>query len=262
MKMRPNRIITLIAAITLKDRPRFFRVKLALPMPTRKIPKNACNVTGVKSSKKSIGLAECESTLEYDFLTKVEFDSNVKSFEVQPIEITYVCELGKSRKYTPDVLIHFVRPTPNTNGKLTWLCEVKSRRWIFENLKEFKPRWKAAIRLCNNKSWKFHLVSENEIRTPYLFNAKFLQPYKESVINVELTRSVSKKIDELRVSTPAALIQSCASSRENQGRALTTLWSLIASGYIGCDLNQKLTMNSTIWSLEPHEERKYPCLLD
>ena len=76
-------------------------------MPIRKIPKNYRNITGIAPYNKAIGIAAYESSLERDFLTLLEFDSNVQHFEVQPITIEWFDPAGKKHIYTPDVLVHY-----------------------------------------------------------------------------------------------------------------------------------------------------------
>lgn len=76
-------------------------------MPVRKIPKNYRNVTGIAAHAKADGPAMFESTLERDFITLLEFDPAVETFEVQPLTLDWTDRDGKSRRYTPDVLATF-----------------------------------------------------------------------------------------------------------------------------------------------------------
>ncbi len=115
-------------------------------MPVRKIPKNYSNVTGIASRSKAIGQAMFESTLERDFITLLEFNSNTKSFEVQPLTIEWRDEKDKSRKYTPDILAFF-KPQ---NKKLI-LYEVKYRNELSQSWPELRPKFKAAIKYARNK---------------------------------------------------------------------------------------------------------------
>ncbi|MBD3842159.1 MAG: hypothetical protein IE909_09785 [Campylobacterales bacterium] len=74
-------------------------------MSVRTIPKNYRNVTGIHASVKSEEKAMFESTLERDFITLLEFDNDVVSFDVQPVKIKWFDQNGKSRSYFPDVLV-------------------------------------------------------------------------------------------------------------------------------------------------------------
>lgn len=118
-------------------------------MPIRKIPKNYSNVTGIAAHSKADGQAMFESTLERDFLMLLEFDKNVERFEVQPIKLEWMNELGKPRSYTPDVLVYYGK-----GKQFTTLFEVKYRDDINKNWSVLKPKFKAAIRFCKDNNWK------------------------------------------------------------------------------------------------------------
>ena len=92
-------------------------------MSSRNIPLNHQNVTGYKSSLKAVS-QYVESTLEADFLMLLDFDCAVVNFETQPLTISYKGNEGESRRYTPDVLVHY------KNGKKI-LYEVKHRGDLF-----------------------------------------------------------------------------------------------------------------------------------
>jgi hypothetical protein len=78
-------------------------------LSVRNIPKNYRNVTGVLASSKSEGAAMFESTLERDFLMLLDFDPHVEFYDVQPVKIEWLDDMGKHRSYTPDVLVHYRR---------------------------------------------------------------------------------------------------------------------------------------------------------
>lgn len=143
-------------------------------MPVRKIPKNYRNVTGITAARKADGPAQFESTLERDFLTLLEFSPEVRQFEVQPVALSWQ-DGARERRYTPDALVRFrhqhgTEPTP-------LLYEVKYRADLRADWAELRPKFRAAVRFAKAQSWRFKLVTEREIRTPYLDNARFLLPY-------------------------------------------------------------------------------------
>ena len=115
-------------------------------MPLRKIPKSYRNVTGIRSSKKSVAEAGFESILERDVLRVMEFDPNVKSFEVQPVQITWIDKCRKQRIYTPDLLVHFYDKSPI-------LYEIKYRTEISEVLKDSGLKFRQAIGFARSKGW-------------------------------------------------------------------------------------------------------------
>lgn len=213
-------------------------------MPVRKIPKNYRNVTGVHASDKSIGDAQFESTLERDFLTLLEFHPDVERFEVQPKAIHWKDASGKPRKHTPDVLVMF-----KPDLKLTpWLCEIKYRSDIFENWSQYKPKFKAGISFAKRVGWRYRLITEVEVRTPYLANCRFLTGFKFQNPQERDIHLLLERLAHLGQSTPAALLSSIDPNKYAQAHLMPTLWHLIATHQIDVDLYQDLTMQSAIWS--------------
>lgn len=214
-------------------------------MPVRKIPKNYRNVTGVASHHKATGQAMFESTLERDFLTLLEFDSAVESFEVQPVTVHWFDESDKERIYTPDVLVYFHSPHHPTT-----LYEVKYRSEIKERWPELKPKFRAALRLARSKGWRFKLITEKEVRAIRLKNAKFLLPFvKKGPVSEADMDILDDAIQILNHSTPRELLAHIYQDDWNRARLLPTLWYLIGTGQIDTDLDKPLTMSSTIWRL-------------
>lgn len=214
-------------------------------MPIRKIPKNYRNVTGINIGIKAQGFAAFESTLERDFITLLEFSSNVSHYEVQPVVVCWTDHLGKPRKYTPDTLVHFI------DGS-TMLYEVKYRTDIKLNWQELKPKFKAALQFCKTQNWRFKIITEKEIRTTYLSNAKFLLPYIHQAPQYhyyEQHQSILiQKLDELGHITPKQLLGYLSEDPWHQAQALPALWYLVGKGQIQTNLDEALTMDSVIWS--------------
>lgn len=215
-----------------------------MPMPVRRIPKNYRNVTGVASHRKSTGKAMFESTLERDFLTLLEFDSCVESFEVQPLTIHWYDMMDKKRSYTPDVLVYF------HDSRKTTLYEVKYRSDMRKNWPDLKPKFKSALRFARDKGWRFKIITESEIRSVRLKNAKFLLPFvkkgptSESDVQVLIT-----SMQTLGCSTPKGLLNIICQDEWEQARLLPTLWFLIGTFGIKADIDTPLTMSSAIWGV-------------
>lgn len=215
-------------------------------MPVRKIPKNYRNVTGIAAHRKAHGLAMFESTLERDFISLLEFDPTVESFEVQPVKFDWIDDNGKSRRYTPDVLV-----TYNENGhQKKILYEVKYRSELAEKWVELKQKFRATVHYARLQGWRFKIVTEVEIRTPFLQNVKFLIPVMRQVPVESHMDLLCNKIQELQTATPKELIGAIFEDEWNQASLLPTLWYLIGSNQIGANLESKLTMVSPLWSLE------------
>jgi hypothetical protein len=215
-------------------------------MPVRKIPKNYRNITGIASRGKSIGKAMFESGLERDFITLLEFNREVDSFEVQPISIEWIDSNGKKRSYTPDTLAFYT-----SNSKKPTLFEVKYRSELKSDWQQLKPKFKAALAYARYKGWAFKIMTEKEIRTPQLENAKFLLPFVNRGPQVEDDMDmVAESLRQIQKATPTLLLNKIYQDEWNKAKLLPTLWYLVGTHQIGANLNQRLTMTSEIWSID------------
>lgn len=213
-------------------------------MPVRKIPKNHQNITGQISSLKSIGPAAFESSLERDFLIILDFNCFVEKFEVQPCRVEYYDENNKKRSYTPDVLVSYNSSNSAKEKKL--LYEVKYRDDLRKNWHIFKPKFAAAYAFALSKGWNFKLITEREIRQPYLENAKFLKRYNTPIEDSRLSMA-HKIMNDLRETDPETLIAALASDFSNRAEVIYLVWQMLARGYINTDFTQTLNMKSKIW---------------
>jgi hypothetical protein len=214
-------------------------------MPIRKIPKNYRNVTGVAASRKAIGEAQFESTLERDFLALLDFSPEVVCYEVQPVRIEWSDETGKLRTYTPDVLVTF----ETALGRSPWLCEVKYRADIKKDWETLHDKFRRGVRYAREHGWRFRLISEVEIRTDYLANIRFLAPFRHHSNAESRTEALLERLRSLGRTTPADLMLALSPDTWKQAEWLPVLWQLIAHGRVGAELEQALTMDSAIWSL-------------
>lgn len=213
-------------------------------MSARKIPKNYRNVTGLAASEKAVGKAGFESTLERDFLTLIEFSSDVEKFKTQPLEILWVDDKGKPRRYYPDVLVYYTQDCERP----PFLFEVKYRSDLSDNWSEYKPKFKAAISYARNSGWRFKLITEVEIRTQLLDNARFLLPYRLQRSNgFEYTNALLEMMQELKITTPSELLAGVSKDQWSQAKAIPSLWFLVATFQISCDLFKPLNMKSELW---------------
>ncbi|MGV8898653.1 MAG: heteromeric transposase endonuclease subunit TnsA [Burkholderiaceae bacterium] len=217
-------------------------------MPVRKIPKNYRNVTGIATSAIANGTAAFESTLERDFLIILEFDLNVKQFEVQPVQIDWRDSGGKSRRYTPDVLVEYRRDIAPAKYLRPMLCEVKYREDIRADWDKLRPKIRSGFKYAKQHGWRFKIFTEKEIRTPYLDNARFLLTYMRQEPNEAHTDLLLGRLSEMRETDPDSLIKAVFRDRWARAELLPALWNLIANRRIGTDLGLTLTMFSRIWN--------------
>lgn len=190
---------------------------------------------------------EYESSLERDFFDLIEFDNNVSRFEAQPVEIPYTGADGRVHTYTPDVLVRYRRDIVPARDMPHLLVEVKYRDEYRSRFLEFKERFRAARRFARERGWRFAVLTEREIRTPYLENARFLRPYREMDYDPMVELSILEQVLYLEETTPAMLVESLADSERMRATYLRDVWRLIAGKRIGTDLTLRLNMQSRIW---------------
>jgi len=199
-------------------------------MPVRIIPKNYRSLTGLVSNSRTQSMAAFESSLERDFLLLLDFDPDVEFYEEQPLTLTYADARGRRRTYTPDVFVRY-RMAP-VQGKPTPPClyEVKYRDDLHHHWTDYRPKFRAAGRYARQQGWRFRVVTERHIRTPYLENVKFLRAYQAMAINVPSRAWLLNTLLELGETNPAHLLTAMSHDRWQQAQLLPMLWQLVPRG--------------------------------
>lgn len=214
-------------------------------MPVRLIPKNYRNVTGIVAETKAIGQPRFESTLERDFLHLLEFSPDVSRYEVQPVTIEWRDRTGQPRSYTPDVWVEF----RDDLAMKPWLCEVKYRSDIKKDWAALHPKFRRGIRHAKSVDAQFRVVTEVEIRTPFLYNAKFLLPFRCRPRPLAEIDAVLEALQRRGRMSVEDLLKGFSADSWEQAEWLPTVWHLVANLRVGADLDIKLTQASQVWSL-------------
>ena len=213
--------------------------------PARKIGLGRRALAGLMPSDKlTSGVsARFESSLERDFFALLEFSNDVLSWDPQPVQIP----VPGSRPYVPDVLVQWLGAERRIDVVRCVLYEVKHREELRRRWDQYKPRFRAATRFARDRGWRFRVMTDDRIRTPALYNAKFLLPYlKDPKVEADAIQLLHA-LTVLGESTPADLLLACSADAWVRGRLLTSLWRLVAARDVAADLSQKLSMNSAIW---------------
>lgn len=220
-------------------------------MPVRSIPRNYRSLTGkVNNARNQVAVA-FESTLERDFYLILDFDSTVAAFEEQPVCIGYEYPTGTRRTYTPDVLVYYRADPAVASIPPPMLCEVKYREDLRTHWAEYKPKFKAARRYAQQQRWVFRLITEREIRTPYLKNVKFLREYRRRGVDSGDRCRLLAALAEQGETDANALLAKLSPTRDAYARLLPVLWHLVAVGQISANLAEPLTMRTALWPRPP-----------
>jgi hypothetical protein len=215
--------------------------------PARKIGLGRRSLTGLMTSAvKAEGDGPFESSLERDFYVLLEFDPNVIRWYPQSVSVPGARASATVDYYFPDVLVG--RQELGSGDDLVEfdLCEVKYRAQIKKDWRTLKPKFKACRAYAREHHWRFRIVTEVEIRTPRLFNAKFLLPYMAREAELGDQRRIYEQLDVMGETTPAKLLESLSDSMWERAAIMPSLWALVGTRAVVTDLDKKLTMQSSI----------------
>lgn len=210
--------------------------------PVRSIGTSRRSLTGRVASKKG-GAAGFESSLERDWLICLDFDPDVEMIVEQPFSIYYELD-GRTLRYTPDVLARYRQRDGHVS---VVVFEVKPYDELASSFGIYRRRFKEMVRYCRARGWRFKIVTEQQIRTPYLANARFLRKYRRLSQQVLYKEQLLYSLKALGPTTPQALLAMAYLHEEKRMAALTELWRLIALRQINAELDRPLGMHSPIW---------------
>lgn len=219
-------------------------MRLSLGVPARRLRLSHRSLTGRTATGGSS--VTFESALERDWSILLDFDPDVAGFLEQPFTLSYSHE-GRQHHYTPDFMAEFGRQTGQSKRVV---YEVKYRDELRRDWQEYLPRFQAANRHCRAQGWTFTILTDLEIRTPYLENAKFLRRYRTVRMKPLVQVRLIETLQTLGPTTLQELLTTACGGAESPEQTLPTLWSLIAMRQITCDLHQPLMMNSDIRPME------------
>jgi hypothetical protein len=211
-------------------------------MPARKIKTASRSITGAIPTLKNKQPAEYESALEGDLFCLLEFDQEVASFECQPVTIHYEDASHKTRRYTPDALVFYKDAQTKP-----MLVETKYRADLWANWPTLKPKFRAALDYAHSNGWRFKILTEVEIRTPALYNARFLLGYRYAEIDSNHVFLLQRTLHSLRIATVKETLIASSRDEWRQAQLLHALWFMAAGKLVGFDNTKRLGMDSEIW---------------
>lgn len=204
--------------------------------PQRKILPNPRSMTGMMPVHRK--QTHFESALERDYLVLLDFSPAVLEVVEQPIRLWYRDSLSVLRRYTPDFFIRYGDRPPE-------LCEVKYRVDLRKDWAALKPKFREARRFAMANGVRFRIVTEVEIRKPFLRNVSFLRHHRTSVDSYARNHLLGV-MRLLGVTTPHGLLQAAYWIESDRCSAVAAIWQLLLERHISADLSEPLTMASPI----------------
>lgn len=190
-----------------------------------------------------------ESALESELLDQLHFTPSVTDLVTQAI-IEYQ-HGAETRTYATDIVATLA---PSLGHHPTaYIIEVKRQGDIAANHLEYRRKFAAARSFAQQRGAAFRVLTEAEIRTPYLANARLLAPW----IGVDMDEEV---LDQIRRpllgggTTVAALTQTMIASGHDAPSATTAVEQSIALRLVDVDLAAPLDA-MTVVAYEPGNRR-------
>lgn len=217
--------------------------------PTRRIGRLHSSVGAhVRTEDRATIIAE--SSLEHQWIAVLEYDRGVRELSSQSVQIDHMVA-GRPRSTHPDIKAVFQLGEGHTE---TVIYEVKPEAMLRRNWPELKPKFRAATNHCRQRGWRFKLVTDRLIETPYVKNAMFLREYRRYRDDPEvapLGQLIANALAAEGESTPRALLDLLFQDSMQQAKALPALWMLMATGHISVDMVRPLGWESSIRTAEP-----------
>ncbi|PZU91424.1 MAG: hypothetical protein DI529_01120 [Chryseobacterium sp.] len=221
----------------------------------REITAKSSSLAGIINSSRLKKQIQFESSLERDFIYLLEYDTMVKNYLEQPLEISYFDLRGKKRKYIPDFIIEYY------GNKSSKLIEIKYESTLKSKKEELQLKFDAAKLFCDKHNFEFRIITESYIRDEKgieLLNYKFLERYKNFFENINKEKSafpafnndVAILMKAMKNNTPCRvqyLIDQITNNKDKQAELIFLTWFMVSNKFFMTNLSEKLTLNSMIW---------------
>ena len=211
-----------------------------LNMSVRKIKKSYLSCTGYFASYKNHSQIAFESVLERDLCMLLEFDSDVMSYEEQPMQIYYPYQ-DKNRRYTPDILVSYKDGTKKLI-EVKYTSEFSKKPELIEKFDILKSFFH------KNYDLSFEIFTEKQINVQYLENLKFLYKFAFIPANaqyISIINGIIQQQDEISIKE---ILHKITINKQKQLSFLPYVWNYIFQNFqtIQSDFNKKLTMNTVV----------------
>ncbi len=192
------------------------------------------------------GAQATESALETETLDQLDFVPGVLDLITQ-VTLDYEVN-GKARRYSVDIAAEIASLSGEKQSSL--FIEVKRADDLALSGKMYRSRFEAAQAVARAVGGVFRVITEAEIRTPYLVNARMLGQH----VGVDPTPHVLLLIEEAVRSGPQSM-EALISHLDDQGvpepQARLDIERAIANRLLGCDLMRPLNDAASLRATMP-----------
>jgi hypothetical protein len=187
------------------------------------------------------GPQDTESQLETELVIQLNFTPIVKDIITQPI-IEYD-RAGKLVEYAADVFATL--SFWSIEYACAYLIEVKRQDDLDRKKDEYAPKFAGAREWCMLNGAEFRIMTEREIRTPYLHNAKLLGRYVRQFPDHLHLEAILRLLRDRPKSTTELLPVLRAEGIEEPD-ARDAIEKAVANRDLGCDLSKKFDDDSLL----------------
>ena len=207
----------------------------------RKIPTNRRSSRGYYSFR-GVDCVAHESTVERDFVMRMEFDEHVEKVVSQPVELSYIDLNGRKQRYTPDYLVYFKNPE-----RKPMLVEVKEREELLEKFPKLKPKFAEAFAVAKQEGWIFKIYDERRIHGVLLDNIRKLRNFSVSSVPDEARQFLLDSLNKTQLPiTVKQFLESCTKDRDEYLQTIGRIWWLARHHLVYLDLSSPLSQNTQI----------------
>jgi len=180
------------------------------------------------------GPQNTESQLETELVIQLNFTPIVKDIITQPI-IEYE-RAGKLIEYAADIFtcLWFW----SIEHPCAYLIEVKRQADLDQKKDEYAPKFAGAREWCALNGAEFRIMTEKEIRTPYLHNAKLLGRHVRQFPDRLHLEAILRLLRDRPKST-AELLPLLRAEGIEEPDARDAIEKAVANRDLGCDLSKK-----------------------
>lgn len=208
--------------------------------PVRKITTNRRSSRGYYSFRGEDCIAH-ESTVERDFVMRMEFESDVAKLVSQPVELSYIDLNGRRQRYTPDYLVYF------KSDRKPLLVEVKEKTELLEKFEKLRPKFSAAFAAAREEGWIFKIYDERRIRGPLLDNIRKLKNYAAHTVREDEQLSILEALSKHTFPiTVKSFLESYTGNRHEYLMTISRVWWLATNHQIALDLSKPLAETTHI----------------
>lgn len=209
--------------------------------PVRKIKPTRRSVSGYFSFRGKEP-TPYESTLERDFVMRMDYDRSVERVVSQPARLFYIDANRIERRYTPDYLVYFTNPM-----RKPLLVEVKEKQELESDFHKLRYKFSAAFAFAKQNGCTFKIYDERRIRDSILENLQMLRNFASRKVSNGIANEVKRALESIPLPISVRrFTQSFNSEQKAPGIRENDIWRLALDHKLELNLSEPLSEETEI----------------